>query len=188
MDWVNDNPIVKLAGVIATFLGIATAVVALVDRDGGKTGPEPDPSRERGAAIADCQERHGLNRSVELQVTEGEGVIASCTWPPRRWTDADGYGEVAFRQVEGPGYEEGEATGATLDDHLRADGCREFAFVYAVTQTGENEYARNRARSGTTVTPFTDSPAMPGHTRPFPDEVIVQHTFGEHLESARCAG
>jgi hypothetical protein len=160
---------------------------AVTDRD-EVARPELDSRRERASAIAACQERHKLERSVEWRSKDGERVIASCTWPPRRWTDADGYSEVTFKQVEGPGYEEGEATGATLEDHLRAEGCRRFALAYEVTQTGENEYARNRAASGNTVTPYTDSPAVPGPTRAFPDEVIVQHTFVSNLQEARCVG
>jgi hypothetical protein len=103
---VNEHPVVKLSTVVATFLAIATGVLALTDRD-EVARPELDSRRERASAIAACQERHRLERSVEWRSKDGERVIASCTWPPRRWTDADVYSEVTFEQVEGPGYEEG---------------------------------------------------------------------------------
>jgi hypothetical protein len=146
----------------ATVLGVPGSVVAIIDIvDGGEQATSSSPKPGRGERIAACQARHRLSRIAvwrDASASPDSTVIASCSWPPKPWTEPDGYAELAFSQKVGPG--DGEATGATLDDHLRQPNCGRFALTYEVTQTGANQLQTNEVPTGAIVTPYGDEPAM----------------------------
>lgn len=190
VDRLEGRPLVKLMVLVATVIGVPGSILAvLAIVDGGEPAVSAPPQRDRADRIAECQERHDLDRvTVWKDAEDGSdsSVIASCSWPAKPWTEPDGYAELTFLQTPGPG--EFEATNATVQDHLRQDNCSRFKTIYEVTQTGANQLETNEVPAGSVVTPSTDTPAMETFENPYPDGVIVQHMTGMHLKTAACVG
>jgi hypothetical protein len=105
-----------------------------------------DTARQRAAeAIADrinqCESTHQLHQARELRKT-GEGGSydrstydwLSCTWPPSRDSDADGFTRIHVDVLDGPG--EGEASDSNVRDVITGP-CATYEVTYDLTAMGD---------------------------------------------------
>ncbi len=120
---------------IASIVGIATGIKALIDDDGGPP-PGETPADIRAAHVRDCVREHELTQASqrreplpgESEITEPDPLpefavfeqrtYATCDWPPPPGGFPDGYLAITVTTVDGPG--EFEATGTNYADRVES--------------------------------------------------------------------
>jgi hypothetical protein len=121
-------------GVIASLVGIATGVQALLGDDDSPVEPAAEI---RARHVRACVRDHDLTQAVQERDPEpGETEIrkpdplpgefpffeqrtyATCDWPPPPGASPDGYRAITVTTVDGPG--EFEATGSTFADRVES--------------------------------------------------------------------
>ena len=122
-------------GVLASLVGIATGVKALLEDD---DSPEEPAAEIRARHVRACVRDHGLTQAVQERDPEpGETEIrkpealpgefppffeqrtyATCDWPPPPGASPDGYRAITVTTMDGPG--EFEAIGSTIADRVES--------------------------------------------------------------------
>ncbi len=132
-------------------IGIAVTVLALA----GCTSPRVPLAAQQVAA---CEQTHRLTSAHQVthpsgheptpeggETPEGATLIESCTWPPARGADPDGYLRITVDTVEGPG--QAEYTGDTLLDNVHGP-CARYRLTYAYGFQGAHDTVVEHVRAG----------------------------------------
>lgn len=145
-----------------------------------------------------CEQTHQLAQAHQVSTAsgheptpeggttpEGETLVESCTWPPARGADPDGYLRITVDTVEGPG--QAEATGDTLLDNIHGP-CARYRLTYAFGYQGEHHTVVETVRAG--VSEKLGEGAYPTGSEPvpYPDPtgVAVAHNLNVEVADARC--
>ncbi|MGH2841477.1 MAG: hypothetical protein ACRDKY_11715 [Solirubrobacteraceae bacterium] len=172
--------IAATVGVLASLVGIATGVKALVDDD----GPAKEPDAEVQARhVSDCLREHDLGQATqkraplpdETRITRAatraettyfkQTTYATCEWPAPPGGDPDGYRAITATTVTGPGT--GEASGSTYADRIESR-CDVLAVDYLHASMGEFQHLR----------PIRGRPAQTLFLTTIPDEATGELVSG----------
>lgn len=200
-------------GVLASVIGIATGVKALLD-DGDGDGGEPPKeaaAEVRARHVRDCVGDHTLRQASqkrdpepgETDITKpdplpefaffSQSTYATCDWPPPPGAFPDGYRAITVTTVDGPG--EYEATSSNYADRVESR-CKALELDYLFGSMGSFEHLRPiRGRPGQTLrhngSAWRPGAAGEGEQRTLPfyparDELVVLHNGKNVLEDVRC--
>ncbi len=171
---------------IASLLGIATAVVTLSGIAGGDENGKLD-------RIGECISEHGLAQASERKdVAEGRVLFRACEDPPPPGAASDGFTEITVASNLGPG--ESEAEGLTIAEVFTST-CRDIEASYLFDNMGTfvpeqpvrlTKGEVRRVEGGSIWFPRDEQEAQiyaPGR-----DEFIVMSAGRYKLDSARCVG
>jgi hypothetical protein len=106
-----------------------------------------------GTDVRACMVQHGMSRAVTTATTLVEArkapgeepqpgeqdtatVLQRCEWPPKPWSDPDGYSQISVQATLGPG--ESEASDANTADIIKSP-CRLLEVVYSIAAQGHQE-------------------------------------------------
>jgi len=148
--------------------------------------------------VATCEQTHRLTSAHQVthpsgheptpeggETPQGETLVESCTWPPARGADPDGYLRITVDTVEGPG--QAEYTGDTLLDNMHGP-CVRYRLTYAYGFQGAHDTVVEHVRAGVSrklgAGPYpTGSEPVP---YPDPTGVVVTHNSRSELADAAC--
>jgi hypothetical protein len=117
----------------------------------GTRTPTSMQAAKGGAEVRACMAQHQMSRSATTSVTtvEARGIVAGetsetaqpdnvtvlrrCDWPPKPWSDGDGYSEISVKVTIGPG--ETEASGANIADVIKSS-CDSLKISYSIVAQG----------------------------------------------------
>ena len=195
---------------IASIVGIATGIKALIDDDGGPP-PGETPADIRAAHVRDCVREHELTQASqrrepqpgETEITEPDPLpefavfeqrtYAICDWPPPPGGFPDGHRAITVTTVDGPG--EFEATGTNYADRVESR-CQVLELDFIFGSMGAFEHLPPiRGRPGQTLHSNGEawSPGAFGEGEdatllfyPARDELVVLHNAKNALEDVRC--
>jgi hypothetical protein len=120
----------------------------------GKTGTATSssvPAAKGGAEVRACMAQHQMSRSTTTSVTtvaargtlpgetseiaqpDNVTILRRCDWPPKPWSDGDGYSEISVQATIGPG--ETEASSANIADVIKSS-CARLKISYSIVAQG----------------------------------------------------
>jgi hypothetical protein len=112
------------------------------------------PPARGGAEVRACMAQHQMSRAVTTSTTHVEArgtfpgetpeaaepdtviILKRCDWPPKPWSEGDGYSEIRVQPTIGPG--ESEAAGANTADVIKSS-CNLLELSYSIAAQGYQE-------------------------------------------------
>ena len=119
--------------------------------EAGMAPPTSVQAAKGGAEVRACMAQHQMSRAATTSVTtvEARGTLPSetsetaqqdsvtilrrCDWPPKPWSDGDGYSEISVQETIGPG--ETEASSANIADVIKSS-CDSLKISYSIVAQG----------------------------------------------------
>jgi hypothetical protein len=113
--------------------------------------PTAVPAATGGAEVRACMAQHQMSRTAITSTTTVEArgtlpgetpetaqldnvtIFRRCDWPPKTWSDGDGYSEIWVQPTIGPG--ETEATSANVADVIKSR-CDRLQVSYSIVAQG----------------------------------------------------
>ncbi len=185
--------LVAVGGLIAAIAALWTGIAHFTSSSTPGPGANITAQSATQAAamhIDKCESQHQLNQQRQtLDITVATTAFDSCMWPAPSYADADGFTQITFQTVAGPGAD--EASDSDWVDRITGP-CNKFTLAYDFGSQGALEH----------LAPFTipvglitsiDQPgtAWPGGVKslsfyPARDEVDVMHNSNDELSGASC--
>ena len=137
-------------GVIAANRGAGNGKANALGETGTAT-PTSVQAAKGGAEVRACMAQHEMSRSATTSVTTVEArgtlpgetpetaqpddvtILRRCDWPPKPWSDGDGYSEISVQATIGPG--ETEASSANIADVIKSS-CDRLKISYSIVAQG----------------------------------------------------
>jgi hypothetical protein len=109
------------------------------------------PAAKGSAEVRACMEQHQMSRSATTSTTivlargtlpdetpetaqpDHVTILRRCDWPPKLWSDGDGYSEIWVQPTVGPG--ETEASDADVADVIKSS-CNRLQVSYSIVAQG----------------------------------------------------
>ena len=122
--------------------------------EAGMAPPTSVQAAKGSAEVRACMAQHQMSRSNTTSVTTVEArgtlpgetpetaqpdnvtILRWCDWPPRPWSDGDGYSEISVQATIGPG--ETEASSANIADVIKSS-CDRLKISYSIAAQGYQE-------------------------------------------------
>lgn len=180
-----------IASVIsAVVIGGGAALFRVFEDDEPSAEAQGDGGITAAERVQACVETHGLQgaRTVTDDTATDTTRILRCAWPPATGSDPDGYLEISYHTVEGPG--DSEASGAVWATRISAP-CDPVWLSYSTASMGaQGRLEPFAASADTLVTPYGELwDGMRSELSFYPDrdEVVVIHNSKVILDDVDCS-
>jgi hypothetical protein len=178
--------LVAATGLIGAAAGLWVGIAHIIP----DSSHSPPASQATAAHVDKCEAQHQLTQQHQkIARTVTVTAFDSCIWPAPAYADSDGFTEITFQTVPGPG--QGEASGTDAVDRITGP-CKTFTLAYDFGSQGDLKHlAPFTAPAGLLTSIEQPGTAWPGGVRslsfyPARNEVDVLHNLRYVLTSATC--